>query len=78
MSTPSSPRSLVLVWQRAAIRKIFPGEAIHPVFRGIGTVWLQSLPFSRLADRIIRSAPVVGGESVEQSSFLSGILNSKG
>jgi uncharacterized protein (TIGR00266 family) len=56
------------------------GEGLFlATLQGMGTVWLQSLPFSRLADRIIRSAPVAGGgESVEQSSFLSGILNSKG
>lgn len=29
---------------------------------GTGTVWLQSLPFSRLADRILAHAPKQGGE----------------
>ena len=29
--------------------------------RGTGTVWLQSLPFSRLADRILAFAPTAGG-----------------
>lgn len=28
---------------------------------GTGTVWVQSLPFSRLADRIIAAAPSLGG-----------------
>lgn len=28
---------------------------------GTGTVWVQSLPFSRLADRIIAAAPALGG-----------------
>ncbi|MDO6563833.1 TIGR00266 family protein [Amphritea sp. 1_MG-2023] len=29
---------------------------------GTGTVWVQSLPFSRLADRIIAAAPAMGGK----------------
>lgn len=28
---------------------------------GTGTVWVQSLPFSRLADRIVAAAPALGG-----------------
>ncbi len=28
---------------------------------GTGSVWIQSLPFSRLADRIIAAAPELGG-----------------
>ncbi|WP_432474319.1 TIGR00266 family protein [Amphritea sp. HPY] len=28
---------------------------------GTGTVWVQSLPFSRLADRIVSAAPALGG-----------------
>ncbi len=34
---------------------------------GTGTVWLQSLPFSRLADRILAHAPVQGGENKGES-----------
>jgi uncharacterized protein (AIM24 family) len=30
---------------------------------GHGKVWIQSLPFSRLADRIIQHAPAVGGRN---------------
>jgi len=56
----------------------FGGEGLFlATLQGIGIVWLQSLPFSRLADRIIRSAPVAGGKSVDQSSFLSGILSNE-
>jgi hypothetical protein len=43
--------------------------------QGHGTVWMQSLPFSRMADRIIQSAPSAGGRSQgEGSVFLPGML----
>jgi uncharacterized protein (TIGR00266 family) len=49
----------------------FGGEGLFlATLKGHGTVWLQSLPFSRLADRIIRSAPSVGGESKGEGSIL--------
>ncbi|MDA9846191.1 TIGR00266 family protein, partial [bacterium] len=38
-----------------------------------GKVWLQSLPFSRLADRIIASAPRTGGKQTGEGSVLGGI-----
>ena len=38
--------------------------------RGHGTVWLQSLPFSRLADRILMNAPLRGGKSKGEGSVL--------
>ena len=41
--------------------------------QGHGTVWLQSLPFSRLADRILASAPSRGGASVGEGSVLGGL-----
>ena len=37
---------------------------------GTGTVWLQSLPFSRLADRIIARAPKMGGTRQGEGSVL--------
>ena len=49
--------------QRAGNLKsmIFGGEGLFlATLRGHGTVYLQSLPFSRLADRIIASAPRAG------------------
>ena len=50
---------------------IFGGEGLFlATLQGHGTVWLQTLPFSRLADRIIASAPSVGGSSKEQGSIL--------
>lgn len=59
--------------QRAGNLKsmIFGGEGLFLVtLRGHGTVYLQSLPFSRLADRIIASAPRLGGGSREEGSVL--------
>ena len=40
----------------------FGGEGLFlATLSGTGTVWLQSLPFSRLADRILAHAPAAGG-----------------
>jgi len=36
-------------------------------------VYVQSLPFSRLADRIIAHAPSVGGSSKGEGSVLGGL-----
>lgn len=53
---------------------IFGGEGMfYATLRGPGTVYIQSLPFSRLADRIIASAPRAGGSSKEEGSLLGGI-----
>ncbi len=62
--------------QRAGNLKsmIFGGEGLFLVtLRGHGTVYLQSLPFSRLADRIIASAPRLGGRGREEGSVLGGL-----
>ena len=51
--------------QRAGNLKsmFFAGEGIFlATLSGTGTVYLQSLPFSRLADRILAHAPSVGGK----------------
>jgi uncharacterized protein (TIGR00266 family) len=40
---------------------------------GTGTVYLQSLPFSRLADRINKHAPRSGGSSKGEGSVLGGL-----
>jgi len=54
----------------------FGGEGLFlATLQGTGTVWLQSLPFSRLADRIIRSAPAAGGANREQGSILGNIAD---
>lgn len=53
---------------------IFGGEGMfYATLRGPGTVYIQSLPFSRLADRIIASAPKAGGSGKEEGSLLGGI-----
>ncbi|MDF1555954.1 MAG: TIGR00266 family protein [Deferrisomatales bacterium] len=52
----------------------FAGEGLFlATLRGHGRVWLQSLPFSRLADRILAHAPTGGGSAREEGSVLGGI-----
>ncbi len=41
--------------------------------RGTGTVLLQSLPFSRMADRILQHAPSAGGSRQGEGSILGAI-----
>jgi uncharacterized protein (TIGR00266 family) len=55
---------------------IFGGEGLFfASLRGPGKVWLQSLPLSRLANRIVMSAPAAGGRSADQGSLLgAGVL----
>lgn len=53
---------------------IFGGEGLfYATLCGPGTVYVQSLPFSRLADRIIASAPRAGGNSRDEGSLLGGL-----
>ena len=61
----------------AAVGKIktalFGGEGLFfAKLSGPGTVWLQSLPFSRLASRVFAAAPQRGG-SREEGSVLGGL-----
>jgi uncharacterized protein (TIGR00266 family) len=52
----------------------FGGEGLFlATLQGTGTVWLQSLPFSRLADRIIAHAPSSGGSAKGEGSLLGGL-----
>ena len=52
----------------------FGGEGLFlTTLTGHGTVWLQSMPFSRLADRIIAHAPSAGGSAKGEGSVLGGI-----
>jgi uncharacterized protein (TIGR00266 family) len=54
----------------------FGGEGLFlATLRGTGRVWLQSLPFSRLADRIIDHAPSAGGEQKGEGSLFGRMLN---
>ena len=53
---------------------VFGGEGLFlATLSGFGTVWLQSLPFSRLADRVLQNAPSVGGKSQGEGSVLGGL-----
>lgn len=53
---------------------VFGGEGLFlATLSGTGTVWLQSLPFSRMADRILAHAPSAGGSSQGEGSVLGGI-----
>ncbi len=58
---------------------LFGGEGLFfAVLKGPGTVWLQSLPFSRLASRIFAAAPVSqggGGSSSEEGGVLGNLFN---
>lgn len=52
----------------------FGGEGLFlATLRGSGTVYLQSLPFSRLADRVLQHAPKAGGSAKGEGSILGGI-----
>ena len=53
---------------------LFGGEGLFFVLlTGPGRVVLQTLPFSRLADRIIAASPRAGGARREEGSLLGGI-----
>src|SRR5262245_31004181 len=55
---------------------LFGGEGLFfATLRGPGRVWLQSLPFSRLASRIYAAAPQTGGRRREEGSLLGGLGN---
>jgi uncharacterized protein (TIGR00266 family) len=56
--------------------KLFGGEGLfYATLTGPGTVWLQTLPFSRLADRIIAAAPSAGGAQKGEGSVLGGAFD---
>jgi len=53
---------------------LFGGEGLFfAKLSGPGTVWLQSLPFSRLASRVFAAAPQRGG-SKEEGGLLGGLV----
>ena len=52
----------------------FGGEGLFlATLSGTGTVLLQSLPFSRMADRILQHAPSAGGSRKGEGSILGGL-----
>ncbi|KGI77259.1 TIGR00266 family protein [Oleiagrimonas soli] len=53
---------------------LFGGEGMFlATLTGPGKVWLQSLPFSRMAGRMLAAAPQGGGERRGEGSILGGI-----
>ena len=55
---------------------LFGGEGMFfATLRGPGTVYLQSLPFSRLAGRVWAAAPQGGGKHKGEGSLLGGLGN---
>ena len=55
---------------------IFGGEGLfYATLTGPGTVFVQSLPFSRLAGRILAAAPQGGGKDKGEGSILGGLGN---
>ena len=53
---------------------LFGGEGLFfATLRGPGKIWLQSLPFSRLAARMLMAAPKGGGKRVGEGSILGGL-----
>ncbi|MCB0424314.1 MAG: TIGR00266 family protein [Mangrovimonas sp.] len=55
---------------------IFGGEGLFfAKLQGPGTVYIQSLPFSRLAGRVLAAAPQGGGKDKGEGSILGGLGN---
>ncbi|PTM19888.1 MAG: hypothetical protein DA446_06020 [Bacteroidetes bacterium] len=53
---------------------VFGGEGLFlATMQGVGKVYLQTLPFSRLADRILKHAPKAGGSAKGEGSVLGGV-----
>jgi uncharacterized protein (TIGR00266 family) len=53
---------------------LFGGEGLfYATLTGPGRVWLQSLPLSRMADRIYKASPAASGNRREEGSLLGGL-----
>ena len=53
---------------------LFGGEGLfYASLTGPGKVWIQSLPFSRLASRVFAAAAQGGGKSKGEGSVLGGL-----
>lgn len=66
--------SIGIAFQKRFGVGLFGGEGLFfATLRGPGKVWLQSLPFSRLADRVFAAAPRHGGKDRGEGSLLGGI-----
>jgi len=70
--TPSVDYDIEMV--RGVKSVLFGGEGLFfATLRGPGKVWLQSLPLSRMAQRIYAAAPQGGGHQREEGSILGGL-----
>ena len=55
---------------------LFSGEGLFlATLSGTGYVWLQSLPFSRLADRIISASKYAGGSGRGETHHFGSIVD---
>ncbi|MFZ5483902.1 MAG: TIGR00266 family protein [Pseudomonadota bacterium] len=55
---------------------LFGGEGLFfAKLTGPGKVWLQTLPFSRLANRVLAAAPAAGGRAQGEGSLLGGLFD---
>ncbi|MGL4992113.1 MAG: TIGR00266 family protein [Sarcina sp.] len=55
---------------------LFGGEGLFfATLKGPGDVWIQSLPFSRLASKVFACAPQLGGKDVGEGSILGALGN---
>lgn len=55
---------------------LFGGEGLFfATLRGPGKVWIQSLPFSRLASRVFAAAPYTPGETKGEGSVAGGLFD---
>lgn len=61
---------------RGVRNMIFGGEGIFFArLEGPGTVWIQSLPFSRMADRVLQASRHYGKGGKDEGSILGGLGN---
>src|SRR5207253_1595325 len=66
--------SIGIAFQKRIGVGLFGGEGLFfATLRGPGRIWLQSLPLSRLAGRIVAAAPQTGRGGREEGSILGGI-----
>jgi uncharacterized protein (TIGR00266 family) len=66
-------------WVKGIKNKLFGGEGLcYAALTGPGVVWLQTLPFSRLADRVYAAAPQGGGKNVGEGSVLGTVFDMLG
>lgn len=60
--------------QKGIKNSLFGGEGLFiATLQGPGEVWIQSMPFSRLADRIYANMPKMGGKRTGEGSILGGL-----